>query len=802
MVAMVRGICRASLVVFALLLVSVPMAARAYNIAPPTVSLSLSPGTVYVNQPSTLTVTLTNPNSGASITNISVGVSFEASGTIGAIISDNCHGAGTTSANSFLQISGVTLAPSASCTITVPASGDYAANYPIEAFGLSSTGYNSGLTLNASTSLHVIDPPPGPSATFSITPSTVTRSRNPVATITLSNTTANRLDNVVLTINHGREVSLNDLSNPCGTLYSQSGLTTLTAASLAPGASCTATFSISYFQIGDFTWTPVSLTSTQGNGTPPQPVSLTVVLPQTPPTMTFTLGSTRLRVGESTLVTVTTTNPGTLTMTGTTGFINVTRDRSTQPGPILSNDCPASHITSNQFGHTLDTATLAPGASCTFTFMLKAIAVTTTGQLNTGRILSDISATGENYFVSVTIVQPVRVSLDSARNPAAQGRDFVMDASVTPAGGTITNGTFDFTVDGQPVNGCTGLPYTAVVHCSTQVAQPGTVTVRATYVPANGSTFDTGYAEISQVIEPGPIDQTFVSGVGDDANDCSRTAPCQTFARALERTSDGGAIDCLDAGGFGPVTIDKSVTIRCRKPHGGVIASGVNGITIAAPANANVVLDGLTLEGLGRSGATPGNHGIAFTGGASLTIRNTVIRGFRNSYGIAFTPSANALLTLDNVTVSDNGNVAVTDSGGVLVRPTALSVARVIVTHSRIDGNAGAGMRLDATWATGATVTASMSGVTLSANGAVGLLAKGGPASTVQASFARGTITGSPNAVVTNGAASRTLISGSAIQGNGVGLMAGGGGSNASGGANMVDANTTNGSFTEAVSPR
>jgi hypothetical protein len=42
--------------------------------------------------------------------------------------------------------------------------------------------------------------------------------------------------------------------------------------------------------------------------------------------------------------------------------------------------------------------------------------------------------------------------------------------------------------------------------------------------------------------------RTWVSGVGDDANPCSRTAPCKAFARAISRTAAGGEINCLDPG--------------------------------------------------------------------------------------------------------------------------------------------------------------------------------------------------------------------------------------------------------------
>src|SRR6476659_8904535 len=72
--------------------------------------------------------------------------------------------------------------------------------------------------------------------------------------------------------------------------------------------------------------------------------------------------------------------------------------------------------------------------------------------------------------------------------------------------------------------------------------------------------------------------RTWVSGVGDDANPCSRTAPCKTFAGAISKTAPGGEIDTLDPGGFGAVTITKSMTIDCHEVFGSVLVSGTNGI--------------------------------------------------------------------------------------------------------------------------------------------------------------------------------------------------------------------------------
>src|SRR3954451_16507098 len=102
----------------------------------------------------------------------------------------------------------------------------------------------------------------------------------------------------------------------------------------------------------------------------------------------------------------------------------------------------------------------------------------------------------------------------------------------------------------------------------------------------------------------GQATRTWVSGVGDDANPCSRTAPCKTFAGAISKTANGGEINCLDPGGFGGVTIGKSLTIKCHYTEGGALVAGTNGIVINATATDKVTLKGLDINGIGVGAQT------------------------------------------------------------------------------------------------------------------------------------------------------------------------------------------------------
>src|SRR5437588_2098084 len=118
--------------------------------------------------------------------------------------------------------------------------------------------------------------------------------------------------------------------------------------------------------------------------------------------------------------------------------------------------------------------------------------------------------------------------------------------------------------------------------------------------------------------------RTWVSGVGDDFNPCSRTAPCKTFAGAISKTAAGGEIDALDPGGFGALTITKSITIDGGGGQvASVLVSGTNGIVIQAGSADHVILRNLRINGIGS-----GINGVRFLAGSRLRLENDVIFGF------------------------------------------------------------------------------------------------------------------------------------------------------------------------------
>jgi hypothetical protein len=124
--------------------------------------------------------------------------------------------------------------------------------------------------------------------------------------------------------------------------------------------------------------------------------------------------------------------------------------------------------------------------------------------------------------------------------------------------------------------------------------------------------------------------RTWVSGVGDDANPCSRTAPCKTFGGAISKTADGGEIDCLDPGGFGAVTITKSMIIDCDSGTGGILSSGVNAVVVNANASTSfVILRNLTINGTaGPTQANDGPNGLVVISAHLVGLEDVVMNNF------------------------------------------------------------------------------------------------------------------------------------------------------------------------------
>ena len=289
--------------------------------------------------------------------------------------------------------------------------------------------------------------------------------------------------------------------------------------------------------------------------------------------------------------------------------------------------------------------------------------------------------------------------------------------------------------------------------------------------------------------------RTWVSGVGDDVNPCSRTAPCKTFAGAISKTAAGGEINCLDPGGFGAVTITKSLTISCPYTEGGALAGG-NGITVNLPLATDVVF----IRGLDIFGVNPPSNGVRMIGNGTLHIEDCTIRRFNavNSHGVSFQPSGAARLFISNTTIAENGNGAT--GGGILIQPTgAGGSARVVMRNVRMRNNANNNLLVNLTGNTAVPGVAILIDDSEMSGSNRGLHALVPPATSATTIMVTNSIVAfnTTNGILADGTNSTVQVANTTITGNGTGVLAQNGGGIFSYVNNRVDGNVNaNGTFT------
>ncbi len=289
--------------------------------------------------------------------------------------------------------------------------------------------------------------------------------------------------------------------------------------------------------------------------------------------------------------------------------------------------------------------------------------------------------------------------------------------------------------------------------------------------------------------------RTWVSGVGDDANPCSRTAPCKTWAGAISKTAAAGIINCIDPGGFGTVTITKSITISCKHIEGSALASSTSGVIVNG-AGIDVVLRGLDIDGSPLT--SPGVQGIRFLQGASLIVEDCLIRDFTaaapNGNGIIVN---NTSLTAEVHIINSNitGNGAGTGGAGIQIIPSGTGGARVTITNSNLSNNS-IGVRAS-TAATTGLIYLTATDTTSAGGSSHGFLAEGtnGPIRMMLNRVVSVNNLGDGVRAVGGNAVVR--IGSSVVTGNsGTGIIGASGGQLQSYGNNQVNSNTADGTAT------
>jgi len=187
-----------------------------------------------------------------------------------------------------------------------------------------------------------------------------------------------------------------------------------------------------------------------------------------------------------------------------------------------------------------------------------------------------------------------------------------------------------------------------------------------------------GFASLAQA----QATRTWVSGVGDDVNPCSRTAPCKTYAGAISKTATNGIISTLDPGGFGAVTVTKGILIDGSEQIAGVLASGSSGVLVNAPTTDVVVLRGLEIHGANFTGV----NGVQINQAKAVFIEHCRIQNF-GANGIRALNTSNTIpVHVSNCEIRNNV------TAGILSNPTGTGQVSFDVSESLIANNNASGI--------------------------------------------------------------------------------------------------------------
>jgi len=279
------------------------------------------------------------------------------------------------------------------------------------------------------------------------------------------------------------------------------------------------------------------------------------------------------------------------------------------------------------------------------------------------------------------------------------------------------------------------------------------------------------------------LSRTYVSAaVGNDGNNCDRPTPCRTFQGAHEKTNSDGEITVLDPGGYGAVSITKSISIV--NDGGGeasiLVSGGGNGITVIAGPASYVNLRGITVQGIGFGGG----HGIQLNSAFALTITNCVIRNL-NTRGLSLSPSVSSpnttQIVVSDTLVADNG------AEGIIIIPSGNGVVRGVLTRVQSVNNSSDGIFVTGSSSNGAVKVTVQDSVAAN-NGSFGL--RGSSAAATTAVMAIGSSLVNNNVgVVADGGSASVRLGRSVITGNNTSTQIMGGASLSSYGDNNIDGN-------------
>lgn len=288
--------------------------------------------------------------------------------------------------------------------------------------------------------------------------------------------------------------------------------------------------------------------------------------------------------------------------------------------------------------------------------------------------------------------------------------------------------------------------------------------------------------------------RTWMSGVGDDVNPCSRTAPCKTIAGTISKTAANGIINLLDPAAVGVVTITKSITLQTDESYAGVLASAINGILINAAATDTVVLRGLSINGTGGAAGITGLNGVRILLAGTVRIENCDIQGFGES-AIEVANTSALKLTVQDCVISNTvaGTGASASDAGIALVPGVGGSVRAHFDRVRLHGINQFGIHAvgDVRVVLRDSVISGVTGTALQVDGSAG---------SAQVLVDNSSLVeNSVNGIFVTGGGATVRLYRSLVSGNAQGLLNASGGQIISFGGNVIAGNVANGAPTSTA---
>ncbi|GEM_PF-1466482 len=474
-------------------------------VGPPQAVKSFSPASVGVGLDAELRITISNPNTTTALTGISFTDTYPANllnslipnATLDCTPGSSAVRTGGTAGSSTIGMSTGSLAPSGSCWVTVNVNSAVAGAYLNDTGTITSANGGTGAAANATLTVSNLV---SPSVSKAFAPASIVQNGTSVLTITLNNangvpvTGAAIIDSYPVNIvNAALPAAATTCAGGVVTAVAGAGSVALTGGTIPAGGNCTVTVTVTGSVPGSYNNNlPIGALSTTNAGS--SALSASAILDVVAsPVISKTFTPDTVAVNSNSLLTITVSNPNTVTALTGVAFTDTYPPNVTNNGGVVSSNCTAGGtvgtVTGVNGGNSLSRSgtTIAPNGSCTITINVRANAAGT--YLNTtGPVTSTNGGAGIAASATLSVGQPGISKVFAPTIINTNGTSLLTITLTNPTPAAMTLAAFTDTYPAGMTNATVPAGATTCA-LGTVTALPGgpSVALSGGTIPANGT---------------------------------------------------------------------------------------------------------------------------------------------------------------------------------------------------------------------------------------------------------------------------------------------------------------------------